>query len=72
MSQKYTVEYNDETQDYEVVEWEDTGVNGVRAGITVSKTSAKWRAQRDCEILNEGFEYALGEMNSTEFDEVTV
>ena len=68
---KFTVEYNDETRIFEVVEWMEL-VDGIRTGSTVSRHVIRYGAETDCSLLNEGYEYAISAMCESEFDEVTV
>ena len=67
---KYTVEYDDEFgYCYEVVEWSDA-TNSVRTGETVAKFFSKEEADAECDILNAGYEYTLGQSPETEWDMV--
>jgi len=64
---KYTVEYNDETRQFEVVEWSTT-TTWSRVGTTVAKFSWEVDAIGECEILNVGYEYEMSEITSSEWD----
>ena len=65
---KYSVEYNDETRQFEVVEWSIMTATWSRVGTTVAKFSSELDAVGECEILNVGYEYEMSEITSSEWD----
>lgn len=70
MNTKYTVEIDDNSLFFEVVEWDRIGQD--RVGTVVGKYREESIANADCDILNRGYEYEMSAICATEFDEVTV
>lgn len=66
---KYTVEHDEESRMFEIIEWSDKDQFGMRMGTTVGKHREEWISKADCEILNVGYEYEMAAIAASEFDE---
>ena len=69
MNTKYTVELDEESLLFEVIEWSEKDQFGMRTGKVIGKHREEWSAIVDCEILNKGYEYEMSAIASSEFDE---